>query len=277
MVGGSFRCAQRPGYKAMEFMTEDKQLQATIESREEPKAEENPLPPFTMKVILGQKVGMTQIFNEKGERIPVTVIYAGNCRSTDVKTVERDGYSAVQLGYGEKNEKKLTLPYKGIFAPKKLKPAYWVKEFRVADPKPFQVGQKVPVSVFSAGDYVDVSGTSKGKGFAGVMKRHGFSGLPASHGASDKERSGGSSGGGSGQGQRVLKGTRMAGHAGAEWVTTQKLEVVKVDPEQEILVLQGAVPGVSRGYVVVKETIKVKKHSFAVQEKLKSAKKGGKK
>jgi large subunit ribosomal protein L3 len=139
----------------------------------------------------------------------------------------------------------------------------WLREFRVENAEKFRVGQKVPVDIFSPGDYVDVSGISKGKGFAGVMKRHGFHGLPASHGASDKERSRGSSGGGSGQPQRVLKGTRMAGRMGSDWVTIQKIEVVKVDKENELLLVKGAVPGVSRNLIVVRETSKDLKHKSA--------------
>ena len=171
---------------------------------------------FPLKAILGQKVGMTQIFSPSGVRIPVTVIFTGTCAATGVKTKESDGYDAVQLGLGECREKSLRQPYLNQFKKKNIPPLKWLKEFRVANPEKFQVGQKVPLDIFSAGDYVDVSGVSKGKGFAGVMKRHGFHGLPASHGASDKERSPGSSGGGSGQPQRVLKGHRMAGRMGGD-------------------------------------------------------------
>lgn len=216
--------------------------------------------PFPMKVILGQKVGMTQIFSEKGERIPVSVILADSCTATQVKTVNTDGYNSVQLGVGTCKEKGLTKSYLGQFQKNGLKPLKWLKEFKVEHPEKLEVGQKVSVEVFSPGDYVDVSGISKGKGFAGVMKRHGFHGGPASHGCSDKARSPGSSAGGSGAPQRVLKGTRMAGRMGSDWVTTQKLEVVKVDKENQLLLVRGAIPGVSKGFVVVKETSRALKH-----------------
>lgn len=216
--------------------------------------------PFALKTILGQKVGMTQIYTDAGQRIPVSVIFAGSCRATQVKSVETDGYDAVQLGYGQTDEKHSAKPYLESFKKKNLEPAKWLKEFRVSDPKKFQAGQKVAVDIFSAGDYVDISGTSKGKGFAGVKKRLNFGGLPTSHGASDKVNSRGSSGGGSGQPQRVLKGTGMAGRMGGEWVTAQKIEVVKVDKENQLLLVKGAVPGNPGSLVVVQETVKSRKH-----------------
>ncbi len=250
-------------------MTEEKKVDQKLEdSNIAVQTNGENVAPFPLKVILGQKVGMTQIFNERGENIPVTVVYAGGCRSTNIKTEENDGYSAVQLGYGIKREKSMSKPYQGVFTKRGIPAAEWLKEFRVADSKNLTIGQNVSVNIFSPGDYVDVSGTSKGKGFAGVMKRHGFSGLPMSHGASDKTRSPGSSGGGSGQGQRVLKGTRMAGHMGVCWVTTQKLEIVKVDQENNLLMIKGAIPGVSKGFIVVKETTKARKKILYVQPKI---------
>ena len=222
--------------------------------------QKNEAVPFALKTILGEKVGMAQIFTEAGQRVPVSVIYAGNCVATGVKSKETDGYDAVQLGCGDKDEKHLTKPLLEQFKKKNLAPMRWLKEFRVADPKKFQVGQKVSVDIFVAGDYVDISGTSKGKGFAGVKKRHGFGGLPTSHGASDKVNSRGSSGGGSGQPQRVLKGTRMAGRMGQDWVTAQKIEVVKIDKENGLILVKGAVPGAAGSFVVVKETSRALKH-----------------
>lgn len=219
---------------------------------------------FPLKAILGQKVGMTQIFAESGERIPVSVIFVGSCITTQLKTESTDGYNAVQLGLGACKEKNLTKPYRAQFEKKNIAALKWLKEFRVEDPKKFQVGQKVPADIFSSGDYVDVSGVSKGKGFAGVMKRHGFHGMPASHGTSDKVRAPGSSAGGSGAPQRVLKGTRMAGRMGSDWVTTQKLEVVKVDKENELILVKGAIPGNAQGLVVMQETSKQLKHKRAV-------------
>src|SRR3990167_5176992 len=216
---------------------------------------------FPLKTLLGIKAGMTQIYSESGVAIPVSVIAAGSSMITRIKTPSKDGYSGVQLGVGECKEKNLTKSYLGQFKKNSLVALRWLKEFKVNENEleKFKMGQKVPVEIFSAGDYVDVSGISKGKGFAGVMKRHGFSGLPASHGASDKERSRGSSGGGSGEPQRVLKGTRMAGRMGGEWVTIQKLEVVKVDPENGLLLVRGAVPGAPEQIVVVKETTRSRK------------------
>jgi large subunit ribosomal protein L3 len=237
-------------------MSEEQKTQT--ESQAAPQAEA----PFPMKVIMGQKVGMTQIYTEAGHRIPVSVIFAGSCVATQVKSTDTDGYNAVQLGCGEKDEKHSTKAYLAVFKKKNLAPARWLKEFRVGDPKKFQTGQKVKVDIFAEGDYVDISGTSKGKGFAGVKKRHNFGGLPSSHGASDKVNSRGSSGGGSGQPQRVLKGTRMAGRMGSDWVTAMKIEVVKVDKENQLLLVKGAVPGNPGGLVVVRETIKSRKHKI---------------
>lgn len=227
---------------------------------------------FPLKTILGQKVGMTRIFSELGESIPVSVIFVGSCVTTQVKTQAKDGYNAVQLGVGECKEKSLSKPYRAQFQKRNLVPLRELKEFRVNDPKNFHVGQKVSAEIFSAGDYVDVSGTSKGKGFASVMKRHNFSGSPTSHGASDKVRARGSSAGGSGAPQRVYKGTKMAGRMGSDWVTTQKLEVVKVDKENQLLLIKGAIPGVSRSFVVVKETTKRLKHK-SMNSAVKSSKK----
>lgn len=223
---------------------------------------------FPLKAVLGQKVGMTQIYTTAGECIPVTAVYTGTCVTTDVRTREQHGYEAVQMGVGEQKEKSLNHVEKSWFSKKNMAPVRWLKEFRIHDPKKIEefrslIGQKVPLTMFASGDYVDVSGITKGKGFAGVIKRHGFHGLPSSHGASVKERSRGSSGGGSGEPQRVLKGSRMAGRMGGDWVKVQKLEVVKVDQENDILLIKGAVPGTPESLVIVEETTKAVKHRAA--------------
>ncbi len=228
---------------------------------------------FPLKAIMGRKVGMTQIFSETGQRIPLSAVYTGSCQVTQVKSAESDGYTAVQLGVGEIKEKNLPKSYVQHFKKHNAAVSRWLKEFRVKDPSKFAVGQKVPLDIFIPGDYVDVSGTSKGKGFAGVMKRHNFSGLPTSHGASDKVRSRGSSGGGSGQPQRVFKGTGMAGRMGQDWITTHKIEIVKVDKENEMLLLKGALPGSVGSMVVIKETIKALKHKRALIAQKTSVKK----
>ncbi|MBI3012345.1 MAG: 50S ribosomal protein L3 [Elusimicrobia bacterium] len=228
---------------------------------------------FPLKTVLGIKVGMAGIYSEGGQVIPVSVIDASSCVLTHVKTAKSDGYNAVQLGIGECKQKNLTKAYLTQFKKKDILPLRWLREFRVQTPEKFRTGTKLSVEIFSPGDIVDISGISRGKGFAGVMKRHGFAGLPASHGASDKERSRGSSGGGSGQPQRVLKGTRMAGRMGSDWVTTQNLEVVKVDRENQWLMVKGAVPGPVGNLLVVKETTKHLKHKRPPMAPAKSAKK----
>lgn len=237
------------------------------------KVEESPPKPFGLKAILGQKVGMTQIFTDHGQIVPVSVIFTGGCVATAVRTPEKDGYAAVQLGVGDVKEKNLGKALLGQFKKSNVPPKRWLKEFRVKDAAKFEAGQQVKSDVFKPGDYVDVSGVTIGKGFAGVMKRHNFSGLPASHGASDKERSPGSSGGGSGMPQRVLKGTRMAGRLGGAWFTTQKMEVVKVDAENDLILIKGAVPGVAHNLLVVQETSKHIKHKRAAIAQQKSFKK----
>lgn len=230
---------------------------------------------FPLKTVLGIKAGMTQIYSDSGVVIPVSIIDAGSSFITRIKTPSKDGYSGVQLGVGECKEKNLTKSYLGQFKKNSLPVSRWLKEFKVkeTDLEKFKMGQKISVEIFSPGDYVDISGISKGKGFAGAMKRHNFHGLPASHGASDKERSRGSSGGGSGQPQRVFKGTRMAGRMGCDWVTTQKIEVVKVDKENQLLLVRGSVPGTIGNFVVVKQTSKNLKHKRALALAAKSPKK----
>ncbi|MBI3292370.1 MAG: 50S ribosomal protein L3 [Elusimicrobia bacterium] len=210
------------------------------------------------KGILGTKVGMTQVFDGSGRALPVTVIAAGPCRVTQVKTQDRDGYSAVQLGLGDVKPERLSKAVAGQFAKAGVQSCRWLKEFRVPSTEGFQVGQEMKVDVFQPGDYVDVHGITKGKGFAGVVKRHGFRGGPRTHGQSDRLRAPGSIGGSTYPG-RVFKGMRMAGHMGARSAVAQRLEVVRVDLEQNLLVVGGAVPGVARGLVEVRETVKRKK------------------
>jgi large subunit ribosomal protein L3 len=207
-----------------------------------------------LKSIIGKKVGMTQVFDDKGNLIPVTVVEAGPCVVTNVRTVEKEGYSAVQLAFGDVQEKNLNKPQSGIFKKNNLSLKKVIREFRVADVAEFSVGQEIKADVFKAGDYVDVSAVTKGKGFAGVIKRHNFGMQPTTHGQSDRTRARGSSGG---QGpQKVLKGMRMSGHLGNEYVTMQKLLVVNVDVEKNVLLIKGSVPAVKTGTLLISNTIK---------------------
>jgi large subunit ribosomal protein L3 len=210
-----------------------------------------------MKGILGKKVGMTQIFDEKGEAVPVTVIKAGPCFVTQVKTLERDGYTAIQLGFEEVKRKSLTNAEWGHLSKNNLPPLRYLREIRVSDAEDYEVGQKIRVSIFDVGDVVDVTGISKGRGFAGVVKRHGFRGGPKTHGQSDRHRAPGSIGQTTRPG-RVYKGKRMAGHMGVERVTVQNLKVVLVDPERDLLAVKGSVPGSRNSLLIIKEAVKAK-------------------
>ena len=210
-----------------------------------------------MKGILGRKVGMTQIFDERGEVVPVTVIEAGPCFVTQVKTLERDGYAAVQLGFKEVKSERLTRPQLKHLSKNQLPPLRYLREIRMSDVSQYEEGQKIRVSIFDVGDRVDVIGISKGKGFAGVVKRHGFGGGPKTHGQSDRQRAPGSIGAGTTPG-RVHKGMRMAGRMGNARVTVQNLQVVLVDPERNLLAVKGAVPGARNGLLVVEEARKTR-------------------
>lgn len=224
--------------------------------------------PATFKTILGEKVGMTQVYHPKDKGLyDVTIVKVGPCRVMAVKTVDsKDGYNAVQLAYGERKEKNVPKAQLGQYKKAGIAPARWIKEVRVKDAKGFEVGQLVKAdTAFKDGDYVDVQGVSKGKGFAGTMKRHNFRGMPASHGASDKERSPGSLASRRALG-RVLPGQRMAGHMGAETVTSLKLELVKIDAEKGLFYVNGSVPGPVGGLVTVHETVKAKKVRTEVQK-----------
>ncbi len=204
-----------------------------------------------MEGLLGKKLGMTQVFEETGVVTPVTAIELGPCFVTQVKTVDRDGYEAVQIGFGE--ARRLNQPRAGHL--KHLPKLRYVREVRPIDAGAFAVGQKLDVSMFKPGDVVDVIGTSKGKGYAGGVKRHHFRGGPKTHGQSDRHRAPGSIGAGTTPG-RVLKGTRMAGRMGHERVSVLNLKVVQADPERNLLLLRGAVPGARNGLVLVRRAIK---------------------
>ncbi len=204
-----------------------------------------------VKAILGRKLGMTHIFEENGVMVPVTAIEAGPCFVTQVRTIERDGYEAVQLGFGQ--AKRLTKPEKGHL--KNLPALRHLREVEATDIGSIEVGAKVDASVFEPGELVDVVGVSKGKGFAGVVKRHHFSGGPKTHGQSDRHRAPGSIGATTTPG-RVVKGLRMAGHMGNERVTVQNLRVVRADADNNVLLVRGAVPGAANGVVLVKKAVK---------------------
>ena len=208
-----------------------------------------------VKGILGTKLGMTQLWDENNKVVPVTVIQAGPCVVTQVRTPEVDGYNAVQLGYGAVKAKKVTKPEAGHFSKADVTPRKHLVELRTADASEFELGQELTAEVFAGGDVVDVTGTSKGKGTAGVMKRHGFKGLRASHGVHRKHRSPGSIGGCATPG-RVFKGLRMAGRMGNNKVTVQNLKIHAVDAERGLLLVRGAIPGNNGSLVVVRSAAK---------------------
>ncbi|RVW04385.1 50S ribosomal protein L3 [Rhodococcus spongiicola] len=208
-----------------------------------------------IKGILGTKLGMTQVFDENNRVVPVTVVKAGPNVVTQIRTEERDGYSAVQLAFGAIDPRKVNKPTAGQFSKAGVTPRRHVVELRVADTSEYEVGQELTAEVFEDGTYVDVTGTSKGKGFAGTMKRHGFSGQGASHGAQAVHRRPGSIGGCATPG-RVFKGMRMSGRMGNDRITTQNLSVYKVDAENGLLLIKGAIPGRKGGLVIVKTAVK---------------------
>ena len=200
--------------------------------------------------ILGQKLGMTRIFDDDGKSVPVTVIAAGPCPVVDVRTPEKNGYSAILLGFGEVKASRVNKPMKGTFDRAGMAPCRWLREFRIDNAADYKVGQAVDVSAFAAGEEVSVTGTSKGKGFAGVMKRYNFGGLQASHGVSVSHRKPASSGASS-YPSHMFKGKTMPGHMGNERVTIKNLTVVAVDKENNLLLVKGAVPGAKNGLVLV--------------------------
>ena len=206
-----------------------------------------------LKGLIGKKIGMTQIFDEQGVAQPVTIIEAGPCFVTQIRNPEKDGYSAVQLGYGEVHPKRLTNGELGHLNKKDLPLMRFLREFRSKEAA--NIGDKLTVEVFTVGERVDVVGTSKGKGFAGTVKRHHFAGGRKTHGQSDRHRAPGSRGAGTTPG-RVYKGARSAGHMGSERVTVQALKIVLVDAERNLLGVKGAIPGGKGGLVIIKEARK---------------------
>jgi len=207
--------------------------------------------------ILGEKVGMCQVFSEKGQALPVTVIKAGPCFIFQKKSLSNDGYNAIQVGYGERKEKSLNKPEKGHFEKLNVKPQKYLREFRVENLDEYKVGQEIRVDIFKVGDYVDVQGTSKGKGFAGPVKRWGFRGGPASHGSCQHRKVG--SIGSSSFPSRVFRGMKMAGRMGGNSSVAKNLEVVRVIPEEDLILVKGAIPGVRRGLVLISKSRKEKK------------------
>ncbi len=206
------------------------------------------------KGILGKKVGMTQIFDENGNVIPVTVIEAGPCTVVQKKTLENDGYAALQLGFGEVKDKSLTRPVKGHYTKAKLTPKKYLREFKMDNADNYQVGSEIKVDIFQPGDKVDISGTSKGKGFQGVIKRHNAHRGPMEHGSMYHRRPG--SMGATTSPGRVFKGKKLPGHMGNEKVTIQNLDVAGVDSDKNLLLVRGSVPGQRGGLLYITETVK---------------------
>ena len=206
------------------------------------------------KAIIGRKIGMTQIFDEKGLVIPVTVIEAGPCLVAQVKTVENDGYNAIQLGFGDVKEKHLNKPEKGHFEKSKLTLKKYLREFRMEDVQSFKVGDEIKADIFQAGDKIDVQGTSKGKGFQGVIKRHGQHRGPMGHGSMYHRRPG--SMGPTSTPGRVFKGKKLPGHMGVQTVTIQNLDVVRVDLDKNVILIKGSVPGAKGAVLKIKTSVK---------------------
>ena len=208
------------------------------------------------KAILGRKLGMTQIFTEEGRVVPVTVVESGNNFVLRSKTVESDGYNAVQIGFGDIKEKNVTKPLKGQFEKAGVKAVRFIREMRLAAPSEYNVGDTIGVDIFAEGDLVDVVGTSKGKGFAGGIKRHNFARGPMGHGSKSHRDPGSTGAMISGPGGRVLKCKKLPGRMGGERVTVQRLTVVRVDADRNLILIKGAIPGPKKGFVVIKDTVK---------------------
>ena len=206
------------------------------------------------KAIIGKKIGMTQIFDETGKVIPVTVIEAGPCVVAQVKTVETDGYDAIQLGFGDVKENKVIKPLKGHFAKGSVTPKKHLREFRVDSIENYKVGDEVKADTFAQGDKIDVQGTSKGKGFQGVIKRHGQSRGPMGHGSMYHRRPG--SMGPTSTPGRVFKGKKLPGHMGVQTITIQNLDVVRVDMDKNVILVKGSVPGVKGAILKIKTSVK---------------------
>lgn len=208
------------------------------------------------KGILGKKIGMTQIFEADGRMIPVTVVEAGPCLVIQNKTEETDGYNAVQLGFGELKDKHTSNPMKGHFAKAGVTPVKFIKELRLSDPSEYTVGQKICVDVFTAGELIDATGISRGKGFAGTIKRHNFARGPMKHGSKSHREPGSMGPMHSGPGGRVIKGKKLPGRMGNAQVTVQRLTVARVDTDRNLILVKGSIPGAAGSFVVLKETVK---------------------
>lgn len=213
-----------------------------------------------IKGILGRKLGMTQVFDEENRVIPVTVVEAGPCVVTQIRTAETDGYSAIQVAYGEIDPRKAKKPQAGHYKKAGQNPRRHVAEFRMDDTSAYELGQEVTVNIFEGDTFVDVAGTTKGKGYAGAMKRHGFAGQGAAHGNQASHRRVGSIGGCATPG-RVFKGTRMAGRMGGNRVTTQNLKIQRIDGDSNLLLIKGAIPGAKGSLVTVKTAVKGGAHA----------------
>ncbi|MEF9988529.1 MAG: 50S ribosomal protein L3 [Christensenella sp.] len=207
-----------------------------------------------MKAILGEKIGMTQIFAEDGRVVPVTVVKAGPCVIVQKKTVETDGYNAIQVGFGEIKEKNVNKPKQGHFSKMKATPTRWLREFRTDEACELEAGAEIKADIFEAGEKIDVSGISKGKGFLGVIARWGQHRGPMSHGSRYHRRPG--SMGACASPGKVMKGKHLPGHTGADKVTIQNLEVVKVDMDKNLILVKGAVPGAKGGLVTIRKSVK---------------------
>lgn len=207
------------------------------------------------KAIIGKKIGMTQIFNENGKVIPVTVVEAGPCVIVQKKTLEIDGYTSLQMGYGDIKPKHVNKPMKGHFNKSDVAPKKVLREFKFDEPEAYNVGDIIKADVFAVGDRIDITGTSKGKGYSGVIKRWNFRRLKESHGSGPVVRHGGSIGACSDP-SRVFKGKKMAGHLGAERVTIQNLQIVKIDLENNLIAIKGAVPGPRGSTVYIRDSVK---------------------
>lgn len=211
------------------------------------------------KVILGKKLGMTQIFTADGKMIPVTVVEAGHGVVLQNKTIENDGYNAVQLGYGAVKDKKVTSPMKGHFAKAGVKPVKFIKEVRLPGVSEYTVGQEIGVDVFAEGDVIDVTGVAKGKGFAGVIKRWNFRRGPMAHGSKSHREPGSMGPRMSGGGGKVFKGKKLPGRMGGQQVTVQRLTIAKVDAERNLILIKGGIPGPKGNFMMIKTTVKPKK------------------
>ena len=208
------------------------------------------------KGILGKKLGMTQIFEADGKMIPVTVVEAGPCIVIQNKTEETDGYNAVQLGFGELKEKHTSKPMKGHFDKAGVTPVKFVRELRLSAPSEYTVGQKISAEIFTAGELIDATGISRGKGFAGTIKRHNFSRGPMAHGSKSHREPGSMGPMHSGPGGRVIKGKKLPGRMGNAKVTVQRLTVAKVDTDRNLILVKGSIPGAAGSFVVLRETVK---------------------